>query len=158
MVKEPDLLTAFENNLQELSSLIAGLPPGAGDLIYAPGKWPLKWVLIHLVDTERFYAYRAFCSSRQMDITLEFDPHQDIYARNANSDNRSLDDVAREFRALRESTIWLFRGMTEEMLDYKGFPDKMVYTARSLGWMAVGHNIHHLEAIRHKYLNPDNRW
>jgi hypothetical protein len=53
---------------------------------------------------------------------------------------------------VREATISLFRTMTEEMLDFKDFPGEDVYSARSLGWFTAGHNIHHCNVVREKYL------
>ncbi len=48
--------------------------------------------------------------------------------------------------------ITLFSHMTDEMLDFK-FPNQTEnYTARSLGWMTVGHTIHHCNLVREKYL------
>jgi hypothetical protein len=104
-----------------------------------------------LIDTERFYAYKALCASREVDIDLEFSTYNDIYARNSNAKNRTLIDIAEEFTTLRESTISQFSNMTEDMLDFRGFPNKMIYTARSLGWMTVGHNSHHCRIIKEKY-------
>ncbi|WP_195157733.1 hypothetical protein [Flavobacterium columnare] len=41
--------------------------------------------------------------------------------------------------------------MTEEMLDFKGVTNPIILTARSLGFMVVGHNIHHAQVIQKKY-------
>jgi hypothetical protein len=37
------------------------------------------------------------------------------------------------------------------MLDFKDFPGKETYSARSLGWFAVGHSIHHCNLVMDKY-------
>jgi len=152
LVPEDNLIDAFLNNKKLTLDLISRIPLSKEDFTYAENKWSIKNVFIHMVDTERFYSYRAFCSSRQMDIDLDFDPNQDIYARNSNASNRTLNDIAEEFSAVREATITLFSHMTDEMLDFKEFPNKIIYTARSLGWMAVGHNIHHCNILKEKYL------
>ncbi len=60
-------------------------------------------------------------------------------------------DVAEEYAAVRNATITLFKTMTEEMLDFKDLPGKEVYSARSLGWFTVGHNIHHNNLVRKRY-------
>lgn len=152
LVKEDNLLEAFSVNKHHVLGLIGSIPGSKEDHKYDPDKWSIKDVFIHMNDTERFYTYRAFCSSRQMDIDLEFDPNQEIYARNANAAGRTLKDIAEEFVAVRDAAITLFSNMADAMLDFKGFPNKMIYTARSLGWMAVGHNIHHCNIINKKYL------
>jgi len=74
------------------------------------------------------------------------------YVKDFNAVNRTLTDIADELLSVRNATISLFSTMTEEMLDFKDLPGKEVYSARSLGWFAAGHNIHHCNLIREKYL------
>jgi hypothetical protein len=150
LIAEDNLMEALLNNKKNTIDLISSIPFSREDFAYAENKWSVKMIFIHLIDTERFYSYRAFSSSRQVDIELEF--VQDVYAKNCNAANRTLRDIAEEFLALRDHTISLFSNMTTEMLDFKGFPNKVIYTARSLGWMVAGHNIHHCKIIKEKYL------
>lgn len=150
LVAETDLLTALQNNRKSTIKLIRSIPADKEDFAYAENKWTVKQLFIHLLDTERFYAYRALCISRRVDVELEFD--QDGFSRAANAVGRTLNDIADEFLNVRAATISLFSTMTPEMLDFKGFPGKMAYTARSLGWMTVGHNLHHEKILREKYL------
>lgn len=149
LVKEDNLIEALQNNQRTHINIINSIPFAKEDFAYAENKWSVKTIFIHLIDTERFYYYRAFCSSRQVDVDLEFD--REMYAKNSNAANRTLQDIAEEFLLVRASTISLFGNMTNKMLDFKGFPNKMVYTARSLGWMIVGHNIHHYNVLKEKY-------
>lgn len=151
LVPENDLLTALQNNKKSALELISAIPPGKADYRYADDKWTIKEVLVHLTDTERFYAYSAFCISRQVEVYLHFDD-RDSYVHNSNAASRHLEDIAAEFAAIREATISLFSNLTPSMLDFRGTPGKPVYTARSLGWMCVGHNIHHSNILLKKYL------
>ena len=55
---------------------------------YAEGKWTLKQVLQHVIDTERILAYRALCIVRGEKQNLnEFD--QDNYANFGHAINRN---------------------------------------------------------------------
>ena len=146
-----DLITALEHNRQEMQQLIHSIPASAADNRYAADKWSIKQVFIHVADDERYYAYKSFCYSRQIAVHLEV-PAGAGYANDLNAANRTLADIAAELLTIREATISLFRSMTDEMLDFKGFPGEHIYTARSLGWMVVGHSIHHYNIIREKYL------
>ena len=74
------------------------------------------------------------------------------YVKDFNATNRTLADIADELLSVRDATISLFSTMTKEMLDFKNLPGEEVYSARSLGWLAAGHNIHHCNLIRGKYL------
>ena len=152
LVKEDDLLEALQNNNDFVINFFGSISPALIDHAYAPGKWTIREVCIHLVDVERFFAYRALCASRRVDVNLEFDGYQDQFASNCNAINRSLIDIVEEFETVREGTILLFESMTDEMLDFADFPGKHPYSARSLGWMAVGHNIHHCQMVQEKYL------
>jgi hypothetical protein len=146
-----DLLVALQNSKAETLCLIDSIPFSAENTSYAPNKWTIKQVFIHLCDEERYYGYKAFCYSRRSDVNLEI-PMSSAYTNDFNAPNRTLHDVREEFSAVRDSTIALFSTMTAEMLDFKNFPGKDVYTARSLGWFAAGHNRHHCQVIREKYL------
>lgn len=146
-----DLIRALKNNRQQMLDLISSIPPSAENLRYAAGKWTIKQVLIHLADEERYYAYKAFCYSRKIDVSLEI-PMSEVYTRDFNAAIRTLSDIRKELVSVRDATISLFSSMTPAMLDFKDFPGREVYTARSLGWFAAGHNIHHLNFIKTKYL------
>jgi hypothetical protein len=152
LVTEDNLIVALEKNKKNTIELIKSVPAWKEDFKYAEDKWTTKQVVMHIIDTERYYLYRAFCSSRKVD-TNEVSFDRDGFAKSSNIEGRTLNDLAVEFAISRESTINLFSNMTNEMLDFKGFPNKMVYTARSLGWMSVGHNVHHSDAITEKYLD-----
>jgi uncharacterized damage-inducible protein DinB len=149
LVPESDLFDALHRNREAVLALIAAVPPGREDYRYAADKWSVRDVFLHLNDTERFYAYRAFSASRKVDISLEFAPERETYARNAPP--RPLAAIAEEFQLLRDATIHLFRHMTEDTIDFCDFPGKMRYSARSLGWMTVGHATHHLRLLQDRY-------
>lgn len=146
-----DLMEALQNNKQHTLDLINSIPFSAGDFKYAANKWTIKQVFIHLCDEERYYAYKAFCYSRQTDVNLEI-PMGESYTKDFNAGNRTLKDIGDEFITVRDATISLFSTMTTDMLDFKNFPGKQVYTARSLGWFTVGHNLHHCNIIKEKYV------
>lgn len=148
-----DLIAALQHNKQQMLDLISSIPVSKEDFRYAEDKWTVKQVFIHLADDERYYAYKAFCYSRQIDVDLEVPPAGDTYPKDLNAANRTLADIRDELITIRDATISLFSSMTPAMLDFKDFPDKkIIYSARSLGWMAVGHNQHHCNFIREKYL------
>ena len=147
-----DLIAALEKSKQDTVDLINFVPGSLENYKYGENKWTIKQVFIHLIDEERYYAYKAVCYSRQMDVFLEI-PMGESYTKDFNADNRTLKDVCEEYTAVRNATICLFRTMTKEMLDFKDFPGETVYSARSLGWFTVGHNQHHLNLIKEKYLN-----
>ena len=152
LVTTDHLIKELNNSLSETSALFSSLPPEKADYRYAAGKWSVKEVLQHLVDCERVYSYRAFRFSR-FDASELAGFEENDYIKNVERINRSMDDLCAEFIHLRNATIHLYSYMTEEMLDFKGKANNVIYTARSLGFMTVGHSIHHCNMIRSHYLS-----
>jgi hypothetical protein len=146
LTTEDNLIEALRDNRETTIDLIDSISPGMEDFKCAGEKWSVKMIFLHLVDAERFYNYKAFCAARKIAVEQEFD--HTAYATNFNAENRTMPSIAEEFLILREGTINLFRNMTTEMLDFKMPGNKVIYTSRSLGWMAVGHNIHHCNIIK----------
>ena len=146
-----DLILALQKNKEEVLELINSIPAEREEFKYAENKWTIRQVFIHLADDERYYAYKAFCFSRQVDVFLEV-PRSKDYNKDFNATGRTLKDIAEEWISVRNATISLFSHMTNAMLDFK-FPNQSeIYSARSLGWMTVGHTVHHCNLIREKYL------
>jgi len=117
---------------------------------YAPGKWTLKQVLGHMIDTERTFSYRAFVFSRNNIELPGFD--QDIYVNNTDFNSRTIQDLALEFAAVRESTLYLFRAFSEEQLSRKGVASGSPVSVRGLVYMTAGHELHHLKLIQERYM------
>jgi hypothetical protein len=149
--KDSDLITALQESKQQTLDLISSIPASRADWAYAANKWTIKQVFIHLADEERYYTYKSFCCSRESHVNLEI-PMGAKYTKDFNASNRSLSDVKEEYASVRDASITLFRSMTADMLDFKDLVAKDIYTARSLGWFALGHNLHHCKVLRETYL------
>lgn len=151
LVAEDDLMEALKNSRDNTLKFISEIPAAKENFNYAENKWTVKQVLSHIIDCERIYAYRALRFSRQDKTELPgFD--EDLFAANTNASRRSLHNLAEEYKAVRESTIFLFEHMTEEMLDFKGMANKLWLTPRAIGFLTAGHNIHHCKIIKERYL------
>lgn len=118
---------------------------------YAPGKWSLKEVLVHVVDDERVYAYRALRFARG-DATPLPGFEQDDFARLCGADSRGIDDILAEYTAVRDATIALYRGLPEEALLRSGVGNGKRSSVRALGYHIAGHEAHHLAIVRERYL------
>src|SRR6185312_11027714 len=76
------LLQHLEENFKATEGLILSLPAEKLLYRYAPNKWTIKEVLVHIIDDERIYTYRAMCFARGEKTPLPgFE--QDDYARNS---------------------------------------------------------------------------
>lgn len=152
LIPTEDLLSELDKSLQSTIALIGQIIPEKENYSYQSNKWTTKEVIRHIIDCERIYTYRALRFSRFDDTELRgFD--EDMYIANLKALEENLRDLEEEFLYLRKSTIALFKSMTEEMLDFRGIANEVIYSPRTLGYMTVGHNLHHCNFIRTHYLD-----
>ena len=123
-----------------------------GDYVYAPGKWTPKDIVQHLIDTERIMAYRALRFAR-FDSTSLPGFEEDDFARSARASRRTIADLYAEFGAVRQASLSLFRSFSEEMLEGTGVCAGQTLSVLALGFVLVGHPIHHANVVRERYLS-----
>lgn len=120
-------------------------------LRYAPGKWTPKDILQHLVDDERSYAWRALSIARGDER-----PHpafdENLFARHADADRRTLDDLLSEHASVRSSTLAMFASLPEAAWMRRGVSSGEPVTVRGLGFQIAAHEHHHLQVLTERYL------
>lgn len=147
------VLKHLADNYQAVKSFIYSLPAELLLHRYQPSKWSIKEILVHIVDDERIFSYRALCFARgEQHNLIGFD--QDSYVKYSQADSRSLDNIFEEYEAVRRATIALFNGLPEDSLDRMGhgtgtFNDA---TVRALAYHIAGHEKHHVHFIKEHYL------
>ena len=145
------ILEQLQNNAKEIVQLYQSLQGSQLGLRYAPGKWTLKEILVHLIDDERIYAYRALRFARNDTLMLPgFD--QDEFTRFAEVSERPLNNILEEYEAVRLSTIKLFEGFSEAALLRRGSTTEWTATVRAILYHIAGHELNHLHVIKEKYL------
>ena len=149
-VPEGNLLTSLKGTLDEAEVFLLALDEAKGDYRYAPEKWSIKEVVQHILDTERVMAYRAMRFARgDKKELIGFD--QDLFAQNADVSNRTIADLFAEFKVVRQSTIHLFKHLTEEESKLIGNASGFPVSVRALAAIIIGHAVHHLNVIKEKY-------
>ncbi len=121
------------------------------DFAYEEGKWSLKILLQHLIDAERIFVYRALRFSRNDQTELAGWDEED-YAKNYFLEEISLKSLLEEFEYLRKSTVLFFENLNANILSKKGIANKNEISVETIGKLIVGHNIHHLNIIKERYL------
>lgn len=145
---------ALENQIIEMQQFIGSVPVEKEEYRYAEGKWTVKEVLGHICDVERILGYRALCIARGEQKELPgFDENH--YVLNGHFNKRSLYDLAHEFSIVRESNIAMFKSFDETTLDKKGTANKNTMSVRSILFMIAGHEKHHINVIKERYLKSD---
>ncbi|MDB5236755.1 MAG: Enterochelin esterase [Hymenobacter sp.] len=146
-----DPLEALRSQPQEIHAAFAGLTEAQAEVAYAPGKWTLKEMLLHQIDSERIFAYRAlrFARGDSQDL-LGFE--QDDYVTHSGANARPLASLLAEYDATRAATLALFGSFTEEQLERRGTANGGPATVRALLYIVPGHERHHLNIIGERYL------
>ncbi|MFY0643524.1 MAG: DinB family protein [Bacteroidia bacterium] len=152
LIESDDLLSEFEKSKELTLSVFKVLTPELGNYAYQLNKWTIKEVLRHIIDMERIFASRAFRFTR-LDHTELPGVEENDYIDNVDVTDIKLSDLEEEYLAVRKSTVLIYKNITTEMLDFRGTANKQTYTARTLGFATIGHNIHHCNFIKSNYLN-----
>lgn len=145
------VLEHLQENFRLTKEFILSLPEEKLLYSYAAGKWTIKEILVHIIDDERIYAYRALRFARN-DKTKLPGFEQDDFARYSNANERELENIFEEYEAVRNSTITLFNGLDDSVLTNEGIADNNKATVRALAYHIAGHELHHLNIIKEKYL------
>jgi uncharacterized damage-inducible protein DinB len=145
------VLKHLEDNLKATTDFILSLPEEKLVYRYAVGKWTIKELLVHLIDDERIYAYRALRFARK-DKTELPGFEQDDYARHSGANERDVKDILKEFSTVRHATISLFEGLDNEALLRTGLADGKVMSVRAAAYHIAGHEMHHINVIKERYL------
>ncbi len=151
-VGDAPLLQLLEEGKAHSLQLFQSIPENKHAYRYAAGKWSIKEVLQHIIDTERVFAYRALRISRG-DTTPLPGFEQNGFNDAAKADRRSLADLIAEYQAVREANIQLFRSMTDDMLLLEGTASGYNVSTRAIGFMIVGHEKHHVGIVMERYLD-----
>lgn len=135
-------ILSYENKVAQLESL--------GNKIYAPGKWTVKQIIEHIIDAERIFQYRALRLARQDKTDLPgFD--ENMYAAVSRANDRTVKSLLNEFRTVRNATVSLYQNLDNDQLQYTGTANGQVTSVLALGFMMIGHAIHHFNVITEKY-------
>lgn len=151
-VPDGDILDTLARQQTDTLRLITSLTAAQAEFRYAPGKWLAKEVIGHVIDTERIFAYRALRVGRNDKTPLPGFEEND-YVAFGDFQNRAVADLAHDFDHLRTTTLDLFRQFTEEAWLRQGVANAFDISVRALAWITAGHELHHKEILRAKYLN-----
>lgn len=148
---DADPREVLRSQATEIRAVFEGLSEEQAEKSYAPGKWNLKEMLLHQIDSERVFTYRAMRFARNDGQDLPgFE--QDDYVAHSGANARSITSLLAEYEATRAATLALFSTFTEEQLDRRGTANGGPNTVRALLYIVPGHERHHLNIIRERYL------
>ncbi len=151
LAEDVSLLESLQVSLQELEQAPIDTWLALGDKVYAEGKWTVKDILQHYIDTERVFVYRILAIARG-DKQKMIPYNEEDFAKNTNANNRTVQDILEELMLVRRGTIAMFKSFNAEMLHQIGNGyDDMQYCPLSLGFMLAGHQRWHIKVLEERY-------
>ena len=150
-VEGSELLPSLADSLALVVDVCQHLDETQALFRYAEDKWSIKDLMLHLMDWERVFAYRAMRFGRNDQTELSgFD--QDDYVRDAMADKFALSDLLTQLKNMRQTTIDLFTAFSETELERSGKSNGVRMTVEMIGYIICGHTYHHTKVIQEGYL------
>jgi len=150
-VPEGDVLDLLARQIDDTTALIGGLSEAQAGHRYAPGKWSIKEIVGHVADAERVFSYRALRIGRNDQTPLpSFD--ENAWMPYGNFDAQPLANLLSELRAVRQSTLALYRSFTPEAVVRRGVASQKEISVRAIIYVTAGHERHHVGILRDRYL------
>jgi uncharacterized damage-inducible protein DinB len=152
LVPQGDYVSLLRQNSIDTITRLEKIPYEKLDYRYAEGKWTIKQVIMHIIDTERVFSYRALVAARGDTTTPHYRMDEELYAGNVDVSHRTLESLISEFKAVRASTAQLFENLTEAQSKLWCNIVTHQMTTRAIGYFMIGHVQHHLKVIEERYL------
>lgn len=150
-VGNDNLLNILNYSGEDLISFFNSIPAEKLGYSYAEGKWTIKEVLLHIIDAERIFCYRALRFARNDKTSLKGFEEND-YVPESFANSRTFDSLIDEYKKQRASTIALFSSFSEEIMKRKGIANENYMSVRAIGFVICGHEKHHCKVIKERYL------
>jgi uncharacterized damage-inducible protein DinB len=151
LVPSGDIVGVLGEQINETLALLRSIPEERAGFRYAPGKWSIKELVGHLIDSERIFSYRALRFARNDETALP-GYEQDDYISNGSFDDTALEDLAAEFASVRQATVLLFKHLSQDAWTRRGSANESEVSVRGLAHIIAGHELHHRNILRDKYL------
>lgn len=152
-VQENDLPSLLQKMHDNTLSFARNIPESKLSFRYMPGKWTIPELFMHIIDSERVFSYRMLRIARNDKTDLPgYEENEYIADIQELNHQRSFQDILDDYSATRKSTIRLVQSFPDAVLDRFGFANKNKVTVKIIGYMLAGHEMHHLEVIKSRYL------
>jgi len=151
LVPVGDIVHTLKEQLGETLELFESVPEDGETHRYAEGKWSVREVVGHLLDTERVFAFRALSMARQDGVDLP-GMDQDEWSNGSHSGERPLSDLLKEWTAVRRANVHFFATLDGVTGERSGCASGYSFTVRSFPWIIAGHELWHRSLLVRDYL------
>lgn len=146
-----NIIDFLEDQKEEIMRFLQSISGDKWNHAYAPGKWTVKEVIGHVVDTEIIYGYRALSFARGEQQALPgFDEND--YVRSGKFAYQDIQEIIPVFLRARELNVVLFRSIPEDDWNNVGIANGNKTKAGAIPYLVAGHARHHMRIIKERYL------
>ncbi|MCF2875705.1 MULTISPECIES: DinB family protein [unclassified Tenacibaculum] len=149
-----ELTEAFELSLKAIDSINISQLNRIGLKVYEKDKWTINQIIQHLIDWERIWGFRAIIFARK-EGTIPEAHDQEIMGNNSNANELTIEQLIKELRVVRESTIMMFQSFNKKILNTNCVFFEYEMPLYAIGLTITAHQIHHLNIIKERYLPLD---
>jgi len=150
LIPPGEIIKILQNQQQAVVQFFQSVSDEKALYRYAPGKWSIKELFGHIIDSERIFSYRALCIGRHEKNPLPgWD--QDDYIHNANFDDQSVTELVNQFVIARMGFIALYQSFTTEAIQNVGIANNHHLSPRLIARILAGHAAHHLNILQERY-------
>lgn len=150
-VTDGDIVATLDLIRRDTLALLGSISEDRSMFAYAPEKWNIKEVIGHVADGERVFSYRALWFARRSEHPLP-SMEENEFAKYGGHAQRSWKSIIAEYDHLRTATIDLFDNLDAESFIRRGIASGQQVSVRGLAWIIAGHDLHHREMIKSRYL------
>jgi uncharacterized damage-inducible protein DinB len=151
LVPEADIFAAMAQQMDQTIVCLTEIPEALADHCYERGKWTIREVVGHILDTERIYGFRLLTFARGDTVALSR-ADQELYVTHGDFRRFGLREWVDEFAQVRRAHVTLVRHLPAEAWARTGTVSGAVISVRALAYLMVGHERHHVDIIQGKYL------
>lgn len=154
LAPDENVVKALQRNTKNFRKFLKKIPGKKIDKAYAEGKWTIKEMLQHIIDTERVFAYRSISFARKDGNALP-SFNENSWAATSMASQRDWKEMIEEFKTLRAANQLMFASFDDSQLRSIGNASGKEVNVLAIGYMMSGHVEHHMNVLKERYLSKD---
>lgn len=155
-ILEPDLAglegTKEEvlRHLGEFAAWMEAIPEAKLDHAYAPGKWTVRVLLGHIIDSQIIILFRLLTFGRGDTLPIPV-AQEEIWAANSGHDRIRKAELLRGYHRAAGFTEWVVETLPDDAMARSGVANGIRLTVRELHLYIIAHERHHRRIMRERY-------
>ena len=126
------------------------LPQMRLDDAYAPGKWTVRELLGHVIDSHIILAFRLLSFARG-EVQEIPGADEGLWVRNAGHGSFALSDLTRGYGLAAGWSNWVVETLPARAMESSGVANGVLLTVREMHAYIIAHERHHRRMLKERY-------